>query len=231
MTLRSIRLSWAVAAALVTAGGIGCSPAAPSAPTVVAAPVSNDLVMHAITPVAGKPAEHTFVRILGRGFQPGATVSFDGTAAPVTVESGQVIFATAPPHSAGAIDIVVTNPDGRSSRLENRFAYVEELVGSGDITVRPGESVTATLGREDPNCTGEGVPCRRLILAAPADATVEVELVLLDRAQQVGLFDKGQISTFHAPTHYPKQLTVRNDQEVWVMGEWSLFSVRARLAK
>ena len=79
-------------------------------------------------PVAGKPAEHTGVRIWGKGFQSGATVTFDGSATPATLD-GAWLLTTAPPHPAGAIDIVVINPDGRTSRLEKAFTYVEDLLG------------------------------------------------------------------------------------------------------
>jgi hypothetical protein len=204
----------------------------PTSPTLPTPPTpANDLVITGIVPVAGKPAEHTAVRILGTGFQSGAIVTFDGNAKPATVESGHVILTTAPPHPAGAIDIIVTNPDGRTSRLEKAFAYVEDFLASGDITIRPGDSVMATLGRDDPSCTDEGFPCRRLFIRAPADDMVEVELVSLDRRQNVGLYDEKQVFTHHVPTHYPKQLTVKGGQQVWVMGEWALFRLTARLAK
>ena len=68
-------------------------PATPSAPPAPP-PVSNDLVVNAIGPVAGKPAEHTGVRIWGNGFQSGATVTFDGSATPATVEVEDIILTT-----------------------------------------------------------------------------------------------------------------------------------------
>jgi hypothetical protein len=188
-------------------------------------------------PVAGKPAEHTGVRIWGKGFQSGATVTFDGSPTSATLD-GAWLLTTAPPHPAGAIDIVVINPDGRTSRLEKPFTYAEDLLAGGDIAIGPGESVTATFGNDglgnDPRggCTDEGVPCRRLFIRAPADDMVEVELVSLDGRQNVGMYDdEKQVFTHHAPTHYPKQLTVRGGQQVWVMGEFALFRLTARLAK
>ena len=223
MTPRPTRLSGTLAAALVV-GGIGCSPTAPSAPP----PASNNLVIREIVPVAGEPAEHTAVRIFGDGFQSGAVVTFDGSATPAIVESGHLLLTTAPPHPAGAIDIVVINPDGRTSRLEKPFTYVEDFLASGDLTIGPGDSVTATLGIHRPTCGDDGFPCRLLFIRAPADDMVEVELVSLDRRERIGLYDQ---MPFLAPSHFPKQLTVRGGQQVWIMGEWSLFSVRARLAK
>jgi IPT/TIG domain len=136
-------------------------------------------VIKEIVPVAGKPAEHTPVRILGHGFQSGTTVTFDGRATPATVESGHSILTTAPLHPAGAIDIVVMNPDGRTSRLEKPFTYVEDLLARGDITLGPGDSVTAMFDNYDRTCTLDDWPCRLLFIRAPADDMVEVELVSL----------------------------------------------------
>jgi hypothetical protein len=115
MTPRPTRLSGTLAAALIV-GGIGCSPTAPSA----SPPVSNDFVTGGIVPVAGKPAEHTAVQIWGTGFQSGATVTFDGSATPATVDGGW-IYTTAPPHSAGPIDIAVINPDAGRAALRRRL--------------------------------------------------------------------------------------------------------------
>ena len=155
--------------------------------------------------------------IFGDGFQSGAVVTFDGSATPATVESGHGIRTTAPPHPAGAIDIVVINPDGRTSRLEKPFTYVEDFLASGDITIGPGDSVTATLDDHGPSCTGEDIACRLLFIRAPADDMVEVELVSLDRRERIGLYDQ---MPFLAPTsNFPKQLTVRGGQQVWIMGE------------
>ncbi len=64
-----------------------------------------------VTPNEGPVAGGTAVVIAGTNFQPGATVSFGGVAATaVTVKSATEIDATTPPHAAGAVDVVVTNP-------------------------------------------------------------------------------------------------------------------------
>ena len=225
-----------VACVLLASLPSACSPSdgasprpIPTSPTLPTPPTpSNDLVIEGIVPVAGKPAEHTAVRISGDGFQSGETVTFDGSATPATVESGYIILTSAPPHPAGAIDIVVTNPDGRTSRLEKAFAYVEDLSTSGDITIGPGESVKATLNPHDRTCTVDDTACRLLFIRAPADDMVEVELVSLDRRESIGLYDP---MPFRAPSHFPKQLTVRGGQQVWIIGEAALFRLTARLAK
>jgi IPT/TIG domain-containing protein len=202
----------------------------PTSPTLPTPPSpSNHFVTEGILPVAGKPAEHTAVRIWGDGFQSGAVVTFDGSATPATVESGHVILTTAPPHPAGAIDIVVINPDGRTSRLEKPFTYVENFLASGDISIGPGDSVTATLDPFERTCGDDGYPCRLLVIRAPADDMVEIELVSLDGRERIGLYE--QAVFWGALSHFPKQMTVRGGQQVWVIGDVALFSLTVRLAK
>jgi len=64
------------------------------------------------------------VTISGTGFGSGATVTFGVTLATnVTVVNGAAIRADAPPHAAGAIDVVVTNPDGQAGRSVGAYTY------------------------------------------------------------------------------------------------------------
>ena len=229
MTPRPICL-WSILPGALFVGAIGCSSGGPATPGAPSAPlpVSSEFVARGIGPVAGTPAETTAVRIWGDGFQPGATVTFDGRATPATVESGHYILTTAPSHPAGAIDVVVTNPDGRTSRLEKAFTYVDGLVTSGDITLEPGGSVTATLDPFERTCTLDDTACRQLIIRAPADIMVDVDLVSLDRQESVGLFDP---IPFREPTQFPKHLTVKGAQAVWIVGDWAVFTVTARAVK
>ncbi len=77
-----------------------------------------------ISPTVGNTTGGTSVTISGSGFQPGATVTFGGTAATnVTVVNVTTVTATTPAHTAGAVDVVVTNFDTRSSTLAGGFTY------------------------------------------------------------------------------------------------------------
>ena len=61
----------------------------------------------------------TAVTVTGTGFLAGATVTFGGTAATnVTVVNSTTITATTPAHTAGAVNVVVTNTDGQSGTLK-----------------------------------------------------------------------------------------------------------------
>jgi hypothetical protein len=64
------------------------------------------------------------VTITGANFVSGAKVSFGGSAATnVTVVSSTSVKATTPPHSAGRVSVVVTNPNGQSGTLASAFLY------------------------------------------------------------------------------------------------------------
>lgn len=70
------------------------------------------------------------IRIVGTGFQPGATVTIGGEATNVTVVSQALLQATAPARSAGTVDVTVTNPGGSVFTLPRAFSYVAFDVSS-----------------------------------------------------------------------------------------------------
>ena len=79
----------------------------------------------AINPTSGSTAGGTSVTITGANFVSGATVKFGGVAATnVNVSSSTTITATTPAHAAGAVDVVVTNPDAQLGTLTGGFTYV-----------------------------------------------------------------------------------------------------------
>ena len=88
-----------------------------------------------ISPTSGTTAGGTAVTITGTGFLGGATVSLGGTAATsVTVVNSTTITATTAAHTAGAVNVVVTNSDGQAGTLTNGYTYV---------VINPGPTVTS----------------------------------------------------------------------------------------
>ncbi len=66
------------------------------------------------------------VRIIGENFQDGATVTIGGNAASnVIFVSPTELAVEVPAGTAGSADVVVTNPDGKSSTLAGGFTYIE----------------------------------------------------------------------------------------------------------
>ncbi len=81
-------------------------------------------VATAITPNSGSANGGTSVTITGTGFSAGATVKLGGASATnVVAVSSNSITATAPAHTGGTVDVVVTNPDGQSATLPGSYTY------------------------------------------------------------------------------------------------------------
>ena len=77
-----------------------------------------------ISPAAGPPAGGTRVTITGTGFVAGTTVAFGGIAGTnvVVISATQITVVTPLNQPAATVDVVVTNPDGRSGTLHD-FTY------------------------------------------------------------------------------------------------------------
>lgn len=77
-----------------------------------------------LAPSTCPPYGGAVIRLTGEGFEPGATLTADGRpVAGAVVEGPGAMTFTAPAHAAGAVDLVVTNPDGRTGRLAGALTY------------------------------------------------------------------------------------------------------------
>src|SRR5262249_12447711 len=77
-----------------------------------------------ISPSSGSGAGGTAITITGANFQSGATVTLGGTAATsVSFVNSTTLTATTPAHAAGAVNVVVTNPDGQTGPLVNGYTF------------------------------------------------------------------------------------------------------------
>jgi hypothetical protein len=78
----------------------------------------------ALSSGAGGLAGGSNVTLAGTGFVNGATVAFGVVAATaVTVVNATTITATTPAHASGAVDVVVTNPDGQAAVLSPGYTF------------------------------------------------------------------------------------------------------------
>jgi IPT/TIG domain-containing protein len=118
-----VRVVAASLAALTLTLAVGCGGKdSPSSPTPT--PTAASPTLSAVTPNSGSTSGGTAVTITGANFATGATATIGGTPATgVTVVSATSITATTPAHAAGAVDVVVTNPGGRSGTLTGAFTY------------------------------------------------------------------------------------------------------------
>jgi hypothetical protein len=74
-------------------------------------------------PPNGPQSGGIVVKITGTGFVEKATVKFGGVDADVVVESATSIKATTPKHAPGPVDVVVTNPDGKTVTAATKFTF------------------------------------------------------------------------------------------------------------
>jgi len=117
-------------------GGGGGTPAA--APTVTS-----------MLPVSGSVTGGTSIAITGTGFVNNATVNIGGAPATSVVwVNATLITAITPTGTAGAQDVVVTNPDAQHGTLTGGFTY---------IALGAAPTVTAILQTEGPTTGGTSV--------------------------------------------------------------------------
>jgi hypothetical protein len=114
--------------------------------------------VRSVSPSSGPTIGGDFIRVVGEAFQSGATVLLDGIAVPLTKITSTTIDARTPAHAAGAVDVVVMNPDGQTGTLRAAYIFSSEfLVTGGPNLVAPGAELTVSWtapgGR---GCSGGG---------------------------------------------------------------------------
>ena len=87
-------------------------------------PSSPVLTLSAVHPSSGPAGAVTSIEIEGAAFQPATILTIGGVVTEVKFITSSLITAIAPAHEAGAVDVVVTNSDGRTSTLTGGFRYV-----------------------------------------------------------------------------------------------------------
>jgi hypothetical protein len=99
------------------------------------------LTIQSLSPEDGPASGNDSVLVFGSGFKEGATLAFGGAPATEVQWWGQdMLYVGTPPHLAGAVDVVVTNPDGTSFTFEDGYTYFDDT----PPVVEP--IVTGTLG-------------------------------------------------------------------------------------
>ncbi len=76
-----------------------------------------------ISPISGPLAGGTAVTITGTNFINGITATVGAVTCNVSLSTATQIFCTTGAHSAGAVSVAVTNPDGQIGTLTNAFNY------------------------------------------------------------------------------------------------------------
>jgi hypothetical protein len=95
----------------------------PANPTPGVPPPAAPVTIGKVTPNAGAQTGGEKVEITGAGFVSGVKVTFGGAAATVSAVDAVKITVMTPSHAAGAVEVIVTNPDGGVGKLAGGFTY------------------------------------------------------------------------------------------------------------
>jgi hypothetical protein len=100
--------------------------------------VSLPTVTH-VTPTAGPTSGGTLVTITGTNFTDVMSVKFGKVNAAFTVKSATTIVATAPPESAGVVDVIVSNAAGASHAVAaDHFTFKKSTTLPAPVVIGPG---------------------------------------------------------------------------------------------
>src|SRR5688572_26565636 len=152
----SFRLRRAAIAYLLGVLGMstGCG-SSPTAPAPVAGLETAAASEPSTSPTRGLTGET--VQVFGQGFLPGATVTFDGIVAGIIRFTSTSITVAAPFHSPGAVDVVVTNPDGHQVTLTGAFTYEFVSLTASPSVVGTGAHIAVTwIAPSGRGCHGGG---------------------------------------------------------------------------
>ena len=118
------------------------------APTVTRAEPDNDVATGG-----------AISNIIGENFQDGATVTIGGNAASnVIFLSPTELAVEVPAGVAGRVDIVVTNPDGKSDTLADGFTYTPlpyDVTGDGVVNILDLVRVASQFGQAGAGLSGD----------------------------------------------------------------------------
>jgi Metallo-peptidase family M12/IPT/TIG domain len=142
-------------------------PVGTAAPTVTSASIPS-----------GPATGGTVLTVTGTNFQPAASVALVdlvGSTAPASVSfvNAASLTVTMPAHAAGAVDVVVMNPDQQTATLKNGFTFTSSQPAPTVTAVAPNSG--STLGSTPVTITGTGfVPGATVSLGGSAASSVNV---------------------------------------------------------
>jgi hypothetical protein len=156
--------------------GQSSTPSAQVSHTVPGTPSTPAPTLTSVSPTSGPTAGGTTITLTGTNFVSGATVRVGGAAATsVSVASATRITARTPVGTAGARDVVVTNPSGQAATRAGAFTYTGAASATLTATsVSPGTGPTGGGTAITVNGTGFVSGAAILIGGTPATAVAFV---------------------------------------------------------
>jgi hypothetical protein len=114
-----------VFAALLIGESSGCGGGHTSlaGPSTLGPPPPPTLAVTAVTPSVGSTAGGTGVLLNGTNFQNGVVASIDGVAQQTFFGNSSFVALSTTPHAAGPVDILITNPDGKTTLVSGKYSF------------------------------------------------------------------------------------------------------------
>jgi hypothetical protein len=81
------------------------------------------LSIAAVQPSSGSTGGGTSTVITGAGFRSGTTVTFGDVPVPAYASNSTTLYATAPAHAAGPVDVIVSSASGESTTNRGGYTY------------------------------------------------------------------------------------------------------------
>lgn len=122
------------AVTVTTAGGTTSS-----VPFTVSGPPPS---LTGVSPDSGTTEGGDAVTLTGTSLDGLTSVTFGGTAASITTTSATSVTVTTPTHAAGAVDVVVTSPEGTDT-LDDAFTFEEPATPPSLTSISPDSGTTA----------------------------------------------------------------------------------------
>lgn len=102
-----------------------------------------------VRPLEALPSD--WVSVVGNGFVPGARLTVGGVQAEIRVVQTQQLDIVVPLCPPGVVDVVVTNPDGRSATLGGLFTCQTVVLSPSTLSVSPNGPMTISWSSPRPS--------------------------------------------------------------------------------
>ncbi len=160
-----------------------------------------------LSPASGLEAGGTVVTITGADFVSGATVTFGGTPATlVNFIDSTTLEATTPAKPAGAVDVVVTNPDAQFGTFQDGYTYVSGVIVASGFQDAGQQGTQVVLVDLSADFIGSGVVVGGTLnndtdapATGPVDLITKHTLTAILTAGAVNLWVPGDAYTVFSP--------------------------------
>ena len=176
--------------------------------------------MSSITPNVGSVLGGDYITIVGTGFYGTPSITIGGASATgITVRNSNKVTAYTPDHSAGTVDVVLTNPDSQSVTLSSGFTYASfgntaptiSSISPSVGTLGTAVTITGTNFLTSPKITIGSTPASNVALVNGTTITANVPAAWRQNIQQFTYPDV--VAYFNSPAN----ATVDSSGNIYVL--------------